>query len=206
MSGEKFYLHKYDKLMRNLFKDESDVIDVLTEDEREMKKRIMAAYTLLLSKPLLTEKEVRKFLCKEFDITLVQSITVMHYTKVALGSVRNANKEWYRYVVAEGFLDNYRKANEAGDLDAANVALDKLAKYMKLDKEEGESLPWDQIIPPEILMTGDVSEVGPFKRVKGLDEKIEQLMSRYAVEAEEEENYVTIQNLPSSGTAENTGA
>lgn len=202
MSGEKFYLHKYDKLMRYLFKDDEAVIDVLTEDEREMKKRIMAAYTLLLSKPLLTEKEVRKFLCKEFGITLVQSITVMHYTKVALGSVRNANKEWYRYVVSEGFLDNYRKAKEDGNLDAANTALDKLAKYMKLDKEEGESLPWDQIIPPEVLITGDVTLVGPFKRVKGLEDRVQQLMSRYAVEAEEDESYGSNNTLLTSGTAE----
>lgn len=206
MSGQKFYLHKYDKLMRVLFKEDDDVIDVLTGDEMEMKKRIMATYTLMLSKPMLTDKEIRKFLKDEFGLTVTESITVVHYTKVALGSVRNANKEWYRYVVAEGFKEIYRKACEAGDLDAQNVALDKLAKYMKLDKEEGESLPWDQIIPPEILMTGDVTEVGPFKRVKNLDTKIQQLMSRYAVDAEEEEQYESIQNLPSSGAEENTGA
>lgn len=206
MSGQKFYLHKFDKLMQVLFKEDEDVIDVLTEAEREMKKRIMATYTLMLTKPMLTDKEVRKFLKDQFGLTESEGITVIHYTKAALGNVRNANKEWYRYVAAEAFKEIYRKACEAGDLDAQITAMDKLAKYMKLDKEEGESLPWDQIIPPEILMTGDVTEVGPFKRVKNLDDKIQQLMNRYAVDAEENEEHESIKNLPSSRAEENTGA
>ncbi|MDR2126624.1 MAG: hypothetical protein LBP63_07330, partial [Prevotellaceae bacterium] len=67
-----------------------------------------------------------------------------------LGNVRNAGKEWHRHRV-NSLLEKAAQMAIEGDVKEA-TALAKIAmaliKNNKLDMDEGEELPYDEIVPP----------------------------------------------------------
>jgi DNA-directed RNA polymerase subunit F len=75
--------------------------------------------------------------------------------KVILPNIRNAGKEWIRYIVNEELKKAIADAETQGKLKERILAISALAKYNKLDQDEAEELPWDEIIPVDIEPVND---------------------------------------------------
>lgn len=116
----------------------------------------------------------------EFDISLSQAYRDIASTQTLLGSVPNASKQWIRYMVVEALKDVMARADTIletfsgdsdGDIGALLVdndsiikalevkvkAADKLAKYARLNMEDVDPLPFDEIVPQPIEYCNDPS-------------------------------------------------
>src|SRR5665647_853142 len=89
-----------DKFHDVLFKD-FDEQQHLTLVEREQLKRYRAAYAQSLENPSITDTKLRDYLMNEYGISQTQAYYDIANIRILLGNVRNAGKEWVRYLVNE---------------------------------------------------------------------------------------------------------
>jgi hypothetical protein len=176
-----------DKFKGVLF-DNMDEIETLTPAERNQLKRYRFCFTESLENPSLSDRELRDFLMEEFGISQTQAYVDISNVRILLGNVRNAGKEWVRYLVTEELKEAIKEAKAAGPkkLMERIVAIDKLAKYHRLDKEDAVEMPWDEIIPQPIEPTTDPRVIGG-KPLENKEEEIRKLYEKYKGEIEIED-------------------
>jgi hypothetical protein len=182
MVSKKFF----EKMQMYLFDDPKDLEKVqFTEKELELKKRYMTVFTYWFDKPTFSEKKIIDFMIRDLGVARTQAYRDLHKIKILLGNVRNASKEWHRYKVIAMLDRAYELAESRNDATAMISAADKLAKYTQLDKEEGEKIPYDQIVPQTFEPTTDVSVLG-LEPITNLKERQEKLRLKYGGQPVEE--------------------
>lgn len=182
MVSKKFF----EKMQLYLFDDPKDLDKIdFTEKELELKKRYMTVFTYWFDKPTLSEKKIIDFMIRDLGVARTQAYRDLHKIKILLGNVRNASKEWHRYKVIAMLDKAYELAELRNDAMAMISAADKLAKYTQLDKEEGEKIPYDQIVPQSFEPTGDVSVLG-LEPINNLAERQRKLREKYGGQPVEE--------------------
>lgn len=172
-----------EKIMLDKFRDVmfSDLDEMeLSKDERAALKRYRAIFTLSLENPSIPDVELRDYLMSEHGISMRQAYRDIDNVRVLLGNVRNAGKEWVRYIVNETMKKAIEDAKKMGNkgIKLMIMAADKLGKYNKLDREDAEELPWDEIIPQSIEPTSDPTVLG-VKKLENRDAEIRRLLEKY---------------------------
>jgi hypothetical protein len=150
----------FDKIQKYLFEDKELAKQFLNPRELEIKHRWAAVYSFWIDKPEATDRELVRFMRAEFGIEKSQAYNDLPKIKLLLGNVKAAGKEYYRLMVVEMCKKAYNVAMTKGDAKAMAMAADKIGKYTKLDKDELEALPWDQLFPPNFEPSNDVSVLG----------------------------------------------
>jgi hypothetical protein len=176
-----------DKFQEIMFADLKD-IDFLSEVERAQVLRYRFAFTESLENPSIADNLLRDMLMENFKISMSQAYRDISNIKIILPNIRNAGKEWIRYVVNEELKEAIKACKDAGDekLKERIMAIDKLAKYNKLDQDDAEELPWDDIIPVPIEPTSDPT-VLKIKPLENKEEEIRKMYEKYLGEIEIEE-------------------
>src|SRR5665647_624566 len=169
-----------DKFHDVLFKD-FDEQQHLTLVEREQLKRYRAAYAQSLENPSITDTKLRDYLMNEYGISQTQAYYDIANIRILLGNVRNAGKEWVRYLVNE-------------TLKEAILATNVLGKYNKLHKDEAIEYPWEDILPIPIEPTNDVT-VLKVKPLANKEEEIRKMYEKYKGEIDIEDiGYEELEN------------
>ncbi len=149
----------------------------LTPKENELKVRYMDLYTQMLSHPFKTESKLVNYLEETYDLSASQSYRDIAAVKTLLGDVKNAGKEFQRYAAIEMIKKGFELVNDETadrlDIKRGEVMIRAgmaLGKVTRLDKEDVEKLPWDEIVPQNFEITGDVSVLG-HKKIPDLEER-----------------------------------
>ncbi|HNX87698.1 MAG TPA: hypothetical protein PKH58_01335 [Paludibacteraceae bacterium] len=182
--GPKKNLDKFQAIMF----DDLASLDHLNQDEKDQLRRYRFAFTRLLDNPSMSDVTLRDELMSQFGIKQTQAYADISNLKIILPNIRNAGKEWIRYVVNEELKDAIAQCKSYGGdkLKELILAIDKLAKYNKLDQNEGEEIDWDQIYPQPIEPTGDISVLGEIP-MENKRETIEKLITKFRNEIEIED-------------------
>ena len=150
-------------------KMEDDSI-VLSAPQQAHFERLHDAYTHWLSNPLLSDNRMRDYMMAMHGISTNQAYRDLALIKLLFGSVALANKEQMRYK-ANYLYDAAAAAALAGN-DKKAKALTKIAdgivKNNRLEDNEGEGLPWEDIVPVDMSLTVDPTVIGiiPEKNIK----------------------------------------
>jgi hypothetical protein len=174
-----------DKFNEVLFQD-FDEQQHLTLVEQEQLKRYRAAFTLSLEKPSIPDNKLRDHLISEYGISTSQAYRDIANIRILLGNVRNAGKEWIRYLVNETLKQAIEEASGKKHLKERILAAAMLGKYNRLDKEDSEEIPWDEIVPEGIEPTTDPS-VLKIKPLKNKKEEIRKMYKKYKGEIDIED-------------------
>ena len=196
-----------EKFRDHLF-DDADTL-VLTDQERDQLMRYRAIFTLKLEKPHITNREVAEFLKNSFGITsIAQAYRDISTTEMMLGKIRSSEKQWIRYLVVEKLKDALALAEEKGKLKEMIMAADKLAKYTRLDQEEQDPIPWEEIIPAPVEYLNDPKILGLPEPREGARAFVEKIKRKYIdlPETEYEEVKVRDGKLTSLPEPSPTGA
>jgi len=186
--SKKSLLEKYKDY---LFEDIDEIailmkIPNLSITARNMILRFRFAFSRLLENPSLQDKKLRDDLMNEFKISETQAYRDIADIKIFLPNFKAAGKEWIRYVVNEELKEAISDAKESGQLRERVEAIKALGKYNRLDQDDGEEIPWDQIIPVSIEPTTDPSVLN-VKPIPNLEEEIKKLYEKYKAEIEIED-------------------
>lgn len=169
----------YEKISHNLFRSKDETKLVLTADEQKIKERFMLYITKILDEPLIKDTVLLTYIEEVVEIKKSQFYRDMAQVRLIIGNIKNSTKEWIRYSITEELKKQYQKADTANDSIAAIMALDKIAKYHKLDKDEEELMPWDQLIPPDFELSDDVRVLDQKLFDPKIDERREKMRARF---------------------------
>lgn len=179
-------LVSFDKIQKYLLEKKEVAALYLSESEMEIRHRIASGFTAWVEDPAKPEKEIVILLMEQFNISQRQAYNDVFSIKMMLGSVKNAHKEWYRFMVIELAKETYQKAKVLDDPKAMAMALDKIGKYTRLDQVDAEELPWDQLIPPDFEPSNDITVLG-FTRDPHVDERRKRAKRQHMQEFEDAE-------------------
>ncbi len=173
----------------------------LTAEEQRQLKRYRFCFTHSLENPSIPDKVLRDYLMNEYDISQTQAYIDIQNVRILLGNVKNAGKEWIRYLVNETLKEAIADAKAGGPkrLKELIMAADKLGKYNRLDKEDAQEMPWEDIIPQSIEPTTDPTVMGG-KRLENKEEEIRKMYEKYKGEIEIE--YADYEVIPDDGKGE----
>lgn len=159
-----------EKLHEHLF-DSSDSLPVhLDKDEQEIALRIRDTFTKMLECPYLSDSSIVTYMVDTFGIGKTTAYKDLNRTKILLGNVKSASKEFQRYRANEMVLKGFELAKDAKTNIEVKQALamiragEALVKINKLDKDEGESVPWEDIVPAELQSSDDISVIPGYTR------------------------------------------
>lgn len=173
-----------EKLHDYLFASREVCEVVFDKDQQEVVLRYRAAFTKWLSEPFLRDNQMISYLKVAFGIGEAQAYRDLSRIKSLIGNVHNAGKEFQRHRATEMILKGYDLAAEADSHMEVKQAMamiragEALVRVHKLDKEDMDIIPWDDIIPLELEPTTDVSVIGR-KRIENLEELKEKLRLKY---------------------------
>lgn len=176
-----------EKINTYLFAPQSETLQVFHKDEQDVVMRYRAAFTKWLAEPFLRDNEMINYLKTTFDIKEAQAYRDLARIKSLLGNITVAGKEFQRHRATEMILKGYDMASTAeSNLEVKQAiamirAAEALVKVHKLDKEEMERIPWEDIIPLELEPTTDISVIGR-KRIDNLEELQRKLRQKYGSE------------------------
>ena len=166
-----------DNALENLF--ESNDNNKPSKKAEFLKKLYQDIYAYWLDKSYLPDKKVVQYVIDKYGRSRSQAYSDIATVKVLFGDISTARKEFQRYRVIEMILEAYGKAKKEGDIKAMIMAADKLGKYTKLDKDELEELPWDQIVPPSFEPSADPKLIGINDSPEHIEAKKEKLRKKY---------------------------
>lgn len=194
-----------DKFQEVMFADKMD-ISHLSPVEQMQVVRYRFAFTQCLESPSIADNVLRDQLISEFGISQSQAYRDIANIKIILPNIKAAGKEWIRYIVTEELKEAIREAKLAGPefLKERIMAIDKLGKYNKLDQDEGEELPWDDIVPIPIEPTSDITVLGlGAKPLENPEEEIRKLYEKYKGDIEiEDVEYQDLNEINNDGDKE----
>lgn len=174
----------FEKIQKYMFEPDEKAALYLTDKELEMKHRCMAVYSLMLQNPLISDNEIRTFLMNGCQgpmrpVSEVQANRYLYAVKSMMGNIRMSAKVWYQHMVVEGCKEAYAIALSSRDVIGMIAALDKIGKYMKLDKEELDPIDYEKVIAPSFEPVADVSILGNIKTIENLDDYRRKLRARF---------------------------
>lgn len=176
----------------NLFRKD----DSLTPKQKELLQRYEATFTVWLDKPWMSNQNIRDFLTKNYGISQSQAYQDIKNLQFLFGKVRNASKEWYRYIANELVMNAIHSLEHDHDdpdvvyIDKSKVlavsakikAAETLVKINRLNKIDADTFDWEQIKLPEFEPTNDPVEAGILTGTsrKEIDEKIRKMEEKYS--------------------------
>lgn len=176
-----------EKLHDYLFASREVCEVVFDKDQQEVVLRYRAAFTKWLSEPFLRDNQMISYLKVAFGIGEAQAYRDLSRIKSLIGNVHNAGKEFQRHRATEMILKGYDMAAEADSHLEVKQAMamiragEALVRVHKLDKDEIERIPWEDIIPLQLEPTTDISVIGR-KRIDNLEELQQKLRRKYGGE------------------------
>lgn len=170
------------KIFQNLYRKPNEVPVKFTENELAVKNMYESAFAKWIADPALDDTSIVNLLVNEHNRSKTQAWRDVAIIKSVLGNIKNADKEWQRYTVISMLKEAYEKARSESKIKEMVMAADKLGKYTKLDKEELDQVPWDEIVPPSFEPSADPRLLGIPDGPQSLDEVIalkKKLRDRY---------------------------
>lgn len=173
----------YDKLHLHLFEGKSIAESYLTEPELEVKRRVEAMFAKLLDDPTISEKSLRNFIVQEFGVNERTTYRDLALVKSLFGNFKKTSKEYYRHRVISVLEWAIEEAKNKKDYFGVIAAADKIGKYTRLDQNDIDEVPWEEIIPPSFEPTNDIEVLG-FKRDPNIKDRIKKLMKKFSLDAD----------------------
>lgn len=179
-------MNSFEKIQMYLFDTPDNIPDYhkLTPTEEKIKDRYANTFTYWINNPTLSENKVNVYIQNTFGLSYTAAFRDIHKIKILLGNVQNASKEWQRYKVIAILDKAFALAEKRKDQKSMILAADKLAKYTQLDKPETQKIPYDEIVPQNFEITGDVTVLGiePISNLREKQKKLRDHLSTGIIE------------------------
>lgn len=147
-----------DKYQDTLFSDLETLGATALEQQQILRYRRI--FTERLASPSQPNKVLVDMLQEEFCISAAQAYRDIAQMEVLLGKIRNAEKSWMRYTVIETCKEAIELARLNEDVKTMVAAAATLGKYCRLDQEDAQPLPYEDIVPQPVEFVNDPQLLG----------------------------------------------
>ena len=179
----------YDQVAKSLFSGQGSV--KLNDKQEQVKKRLLIAYVKKLDDPLITDKDLVKLMVNTCGVSESQAYVDISHIERIFGNFRTANKEFIRHIVNETqkrtikYEERRLKENPKYSSKSLSYAVAVLVKANGLDKDDPNLPDWENIQPPMIEASDDVT-ILDLKDVE--EESVERIRKKFMIKRKDIED------------------
>lgn len=166
---------------RSLFAAKEELDALYTEAMVLRVLRIRDLYAWVIANPDAKDRQFVEEHLYRYRLSKFTAYSDLAIIKQLLPSLSAASRDWHRWRSNEMFLETYSMAKKRKDTHTMERAASAYAKYNRVDLEDEQAVPWEQLLPQPFTATDDPSVLG-IKPIPNLQEKIDALLEKYRAE------------------------
>lgn len=144
--------------------------------------RLRDMYQWCVGNPDAKDRQfVEEHVCR-FGLSRVAAYNDLGIIKALLPALATASRDFHRWRYNEMILETYQMARKRKDTKTMEKAASSYAKYNRVDLEDEQAVPYDQIVVQPFTATDDPSVLG-IKPIPNIQEKISKMLDKYRAES-----------------------
>ena len=143
--------------------------------------RIREMYNWFISNPDGTDREFVAELCQRHDISKVTAYADLAIVKTLLPTLATASRDFHRWRFNEMILATYKMAEKRKDSKTMERAATAYGKLNRVDLEDEQAIPLDQILVQPFTATDDPRVLG-IEPIPNIADKIAAMIAKYRAE------------------------
>ena len=107
--------------------------------------------------------------------------------KQLLPALTSSSRDWHRWKANQMLLETYQMAKRRKDTKTMERAAASYAKYNRVDLEDEQLIPYEDIVVQPFTATNDPSVLG-IKPIKDIESRIKEMIEKYRKETIDSED------------------
>lgn len=166
----------------DLFTPEAELRQKYDDITTQRVLRIRDLYSYILANPDTKDRQFVEHAISAFDISQSCAYNDLAIVKTLLPMLGQASRDFHRWRANEMLLETYRMAKARKDTKTMEKAASSYAKYNRVDLEDEQLLPYDEIVVQPFTATDDPTPLG-IKPIPNIQERIKAMLDKYIAES-----------------------
>lgn len=166
----------------DLFTAESELRAKYDEITVERVLRIRDLYSYAIANPDTKDRQFVERAVSMFKVSQSCAYNDLAIIKALLPMLSQASRDFHRWRANEMLLETYRMAKARKDTKTMERAASSYAKYNRVDLEDEQLIPYDEIVVQPFTATDDPTPLG-IKPIPNIQERIKKMLDKYIAES-----------------------
>lgn len=176
-----------DVASHDLFTPEAELRTKYVEAQVAHVLRLREMYNWYLSNPDAHDRQFIDECRSRYQLSKSQSYEDLALIKRLLPALSTASRDFHRWKANEMLLETYRMAKARKDTKTMEKAASSYAKYNRVDLEDEQAVPYDDIVVQPFTATSDPSVLG-LVPIPNLQKRIDALLKELSGESRDIED------------------
>lgn len=166
----------------DLFTSESELRAKYDEITVQRVLRIRDLYSYVIANPDTKDRQFIERAVSMFKVSQSCAYNDLAIIKALLPMLSKASRDFHRWRANEMLLETYRMAKARKDTKTMERAASSYAKYNRVDLEDEQLIPYDEIVVQPFTATDDPTPLG-IKPIPNIQERIKKMLDKYIAES-----------------------
>lgn len=166
----------------DLFTDEATLRQKYQDVQVTHLLRLRDMYNWYLSNPDAHDRQFVDECRSRYSLCKSQAYEDLALIKKLLPALTQSSRDFHRWKANEMLLETYRMAKARKDTKTMEKAASSYAKYNRVDIEDEQAVPYEDIVIQPFRATMDPTVLN-LKPIPNIDEKIAAMIARYTKES-----------------------
>lgn len=171
-----------DVCKKDMFTSESELLTKYDELTVQRVLRIRDLYAYAIANPDAKDRQFVERAMTEYGISQSSAYADLSIIKSLIPLLNSASRDWHRWKANEMLLETYRMAKARKDTKTMERAAASYAKYNRVDLEDEQNIPYEEIVVQPFTATDDPTVLG-IKPIPNIQEKIKKMLEHYTKES-----------------------
>ena len=176
-----------DVASHDLFTPEAELRTKYVEAQVAHVLRLREMYNWYLSNPDAHDRQFIDECRSRYQLSKSQSYEDLALIKRLLPALSTASRDFHRWKANEMLLETYRMAKARKDTKTMEKAVSSYAKYNRVDLEDEQAVPYDDIVVQPFTATSDPTVLG-LVPIPNLQKRIDALLKELSGESRDIED------------------
>lgn len=176
-----------DVASHDLFTPETELRTKYVEAQVAHVLRLREMYNWYLSNPDAHDRQFIDECRSRYQLSKSQSYEDLALIKRLLPALSTASRDFHRWKANEMLLETYRMAKARKDTKTMEKAASSYAKYNRVDLEDEQAVPYDDIVVQPFTATSDPTVLG-LVPIPNLQKRIDALLKELSGESRDIED------------------
>ncbi len=166
----------------DLFTSENELRAKYDEITVQRVLRIRDLYSYVIANPDTKDRQFVERAVSMFKVSQSCAYNDLAIIKALLPMLSKASRDFHRWRANEMLLETYRMAKARKDTKTMERAASSYAKYNRVDLEDEQLIPYDEIVVQPFTATDDPTPLG-IKPIPNIQERIKKMLDKYIAES-----------------------
>ena len=166
----------------DLFTKESELQERFPDFLVQRILRIREMYNWFLANPDASDKDFVSEVMSRHDVSKVTAYGDLNIVKTLLPALASASRDFHRWRANEMLMLTFKMAQKRKDTKTMERAASSYARLNRVELEDEQAMPYDQIVPQPFTATDDPRVLG-IEPIPNINQKIADMIAKYRKES-----------------------